>query len=250
MGHRLLVKNKFFPLLIFIFFLIALCNSCGPSVKFVELEEPESKIEKGCVSFSVPKDEKWYVNKHWVTYLPPDDPCDADIRLVSGGGDSVNHIYIEGDRGAWKEEYSMESEYYLHMLDRDHNIYLQDSRFITVLDYKKEVCKNTKEICVKGYYKLSTSSRLPNFDTGEAQLNTSEKFYYEIITHYIIFGPYKVWPSWPYAGEAYYVDYYYVIESTEDLSDSDIESKANEILKTIEYELAEKLEKLTIEKDN
>lgn len=206
------------------------------STKYVRIEDPSDQIVSGCILMQPPEDGDWYVDKHWTEILYGANYCEDRLRLSSGGGSDIYHIYITSGLRSWSDKLS--NEYLINWVKNYHDRQLLNNKDLNlnVGHYKSETCNELKDICVKSSYAFVSDKRLqfkaggPATTYGDRALDISDKYFYEVIEFYVFEGPYEVSDEF---GDTFYYEVMYVHVSVDEKRDPRLEDNAVKVLRNI-----------------
>lgn len=206
------------------------------STKYVRVEDSSDQIVSGCILMLPPGEGEWYVDKHWTEILYGANYCEDRLRLSSGGGSDIYHIYITSGLRSWSDKLS--NEYLLSWVKNYHERQLLNNKELNlqVNNYSSETCNDQKEICVKSSYEFVSDKRLqfkaggPATTYGGRALDTSDEYLYEVVEFYVFEGPYKVSEE---IGDTFYYEVMFVHVSVDENRDLHLEDKALDILQNI-----------------
>ncbi len=222
LNREILPSYKFFIGFLPFFLFILSC-----SAKYVEIENPSTKIELNCYSIVLPEDGEWHKRSYSLDAL--NDKCENEAKFASGDGDDVYFIGFDSYIGSWNDKLS--DKYLFDKIEKElesvQNTTLKDNKFgIEDYRYNLEVVNGIKDICVKSKTDYSSSKPIWLGKGGssirflESTLNPSERYFYEYIEINVIEGPYK---SWIGKGAMFYRVIFYHI-STSQNSDPELEA--------------------------
>jgi hypothetical protein len=208
------------------------------STKYVLIEDPSERIVSECISLIPPAEGEWYVDRHWTEKLYGPEPCEARLRLASGGGDDIYYIYITTGLRRWSGK--IDNVYLEKWVRNYHDRELLKNMSIgaEAVNYEAGTCSGIKAVCAEADYDFISSKRLkfkaggPTTTFRDQELNRSDKYFYEAVEFYVFEGPYDGLDK---DRNAFYYEVMYLHVSVDEKKDPRLKEQAYKVLESIEF---------------